>query len=49
MVAQERLVVLFWGWMRDVWGFALAIPITIAVKAAADHIEPLQPSAISHS
>jgi predicted PurR-regulated permease PerM len=35
--------VLFWGWMWDVWGLVLAIPIMIAVKAAADHIEPLQP------
>jgi len=35
--------VLFWGWMWDVWGLLLAVPIMIAVKAAADHIEPLQP------
>jgi predicted PurR-regulated permease PerM len=35
--------VLFWGWMWDVWGLLLAIPITVAIKAAADHIEPLQP------
>jgi len=35
--------VLFWGWTWDVWGLALAVPITVAVKAAADHIEPLQP------
>ena len=35
--------VLFWGWMWDVWGLVLAIPIMVAVKAAADHIEPLQP------
>jgi predicted PurR-regulated permease PerM len=35
--------VLFWGWMWDVWGLVLAIPITVAIKAAADHIEPLQP------
>lgn len=34
--------VLFWGWMWDVWGLVLAIPITVAIKAAADHIEPLQ-------
>jgi predicted PurR-regulated permease PerM len=34
--------VLFWGWMWDVWGLVLAIPIMVAIKAAADHIEPLQ-------
>jgi predicted PurR-regulated permease PerM len=37
--------VLFWGWLWDVWGLVLAIPITVAIKAAADHIEPLQPLA----
>ena len=35
--------VLFCGWMWDMWGLLLAIPIMVAVKAAADHIEPLQP------
>ena len=35
--------VLFWGWMWDVWGLVLAIPMMVAIKAAADHIEPLQP------
>jgi predicted PurR-regulated permease PerM len=35
--------VLFWGWMWDVWGLVLAIPIMVSIKAAADHIEPLQP------
>jgi predicted PurR-regulated permease PerM len=34
--------VLFWGWMWGVWGLLLAVPIMIAVKAAADHLEPLQ-------
>jgi predicted PurR-regulated permease PerM len=34
--------VLFWGWMWDVWGLVLAVPIMVAIKAAADHIEPLQ-------
>ncbi len=37
------VAVLFWGWMWDVWGLLLAIPIAVAIKAAADHIEPLQP------
>jgi predicted PurR-regulated permease PerM len=35
--------VLFWGWMWDVWGLLLAVPIMVAIKAAADHIDPLQP------
>jgi predicted PurR-regulated permease PerM len=37
------LSVLFWGWLWDVWGLLLAVPIMVAVKAAADRIEPLQP------
>ena len=35
--------VLFWGWAWDVWGLALAVPMTVALKAAADHIDPLRP------
>jgi predicted PurR-regulated permease PerM len=35
--------VLIWGWVWDVWGLLLAVPIMVAVKAAADHIEPLKP------
>jgi predicted PurR-regulated permease PerM len=35
--------ILFWGWAWDVWGLVLAVPIAVALKAAADHIEPLQP------
>ncbi len=35
--------VLFWGWLWGLPGLLLAIPIMVAVKAAADHIEPLQP------
>lgn len=37
------LSVLVFGWLWGVWGLVLAVPITVAVKAAADHIEPLQP------
>lgn len=35
--------VLFWGWMWGVWGLLLAVPIMVSLKAAADHIDPLQP------
>ena len=35
--------VLFWGWLWGISGLLLAVPIMVAVKAAADHIEPLQP------
>jgi predicted PurR-regulated permease PerM len=35
--------VLFWGWLWGIAGLVLAIPIMVAIKAAADHIEPLQP------
>jgi predicted PurR-regulated permease PerM len=35
--------VLFWGWVWGIWGLLLAVPIMVAVKAAADRIEPLQP------
>lgn len=37
--------VMFWGWMWGTWGLLLAIPIVVAVKAAADHVEALQPLA----
>ena len=35
--------VLVWGWVWDVWGLLLAVPIMVGVKAAADHIESLKP------
>jgi predicted PurR-regulated permease PerM len=35
--------VLVFGWLWDVWGLLLAVPIMVAVKAAADHIESLRP------
>jgi predicted PurR-regulated permease PerM len=37
------VAVLFWGWMWGVWGLLLAIPIMVAMKAAADRIEPMRP------
>lgn len=35
--------VLFWGWLWGAPGLLLGVPIMVALKAAADHIEPLQP------
>ena len=35
--------VLVFGWLWDVWGLLLAVPIMVAVKAAADHIESMKP------
>ena len=35
--------VLFWGWMWGAWGLLLGVPIMVSIKAAADHIDPLQP------
>lgn len=34
---------LFWGWLWGLWGLLLAVPILMATKAAADHIEQLKP------
>lgn len=34
--------VLFWGWLWGIWGLLLAVPIMVAIKAAADRIESLQ-------
>lgn len=34
--------VLFWGRMWDVWGPLIRVPIMVAIKPAADHIDPLQ-------
>jgi predicted PurR-regulated permease PerM len=34
---------LFWSWMWGVWGFLLAVPIMVVVKAICDHVEGLQP------
>jgi predicted PurR-regulated permease PerM len=34
---------LFWTWMWGIWGMLLAVPITMAIKVACDHIEPLRP------
>lgn len=37
------IAVLFWGWVWGMWGLRLAVPMMVAIKAAADHIGPLQP------
>src|SRR5262245_1174250 len=34
---------LFWTWLWGAWGMLLAVPITMAIKVACDHIEPLRP------
>ena len=39
----EFIGLLFWGWIWGVWGLLLAVPIMVSIKAAADHIEQLQP------
>jgi predicted PurR-regulated permease PerM len=36
---------LFWSWMWGVWGMLLAVPMLMAVKAIADHVEELLPLA----
>jgi len=37
------IALLFWGWMWGGIGLVLAVPITAAVKAICDNIEPLKP------
>jgi predicted PurR-regulated permease PerM len=37
------IAVMFWGWVWGMWGLLLAVPMMVAIKAAADQIEPLQP------
>jgi predicted PurR-regulated permease PerM len=33
---------LFWGWVWNVWGMLLAVPMMMVIKAVCDHIEELQ-------
>jgi len=35
--------VLFWGWVWGMWGLLLAVPMMVAIKAAADRIDPFRP------
>jgi predicted PurR-regulated permease PerM len=30
---------LFWGWVWDVWGLLLAVPMLMIIKAVCDHVE----------
>jgi predicted PurR-regulated permease PerM len=30
---------LFWGWIWNVWGMLLAVPLLMAIKAVCDHVE----------
>jgi predicted PurR-regulated permease PerM len=30
---------LFWGWVWNVWGMLLAVPLLMAIKAVCDHVE----------
>jgi predicted PurR-regulated permease PerM len=32
---------LFWGWVWNVWGMLLAVPMLMVIKAVCDHIEDL--------
>jgi predicted PurR-regulated permease PerM len=33
---------LFWGWVWDVWGMLLAVPMLMVIKAVCDHVEDLK-------
>ena len=30
---------LFWGWVWNVWGMLLAVPLLMVIKAVCDHVE----------
>ena len=30
---------LFWGWLWEVWGLLLAVPMLVVIKAVSDHVE----------
>jgi predicted PurR-regulated permease PerM len=34
---------LFWGWVWNVWGMLLAVPLLMVTKAVCDHVEDLKP------
>jgi predicted PurR-regulated permease PerM len=33
---------IFWGWVWNVWGLLLAVPMLMVIKAVCDHIEELK-------
>jgi predicted PurR-regulated permease PerM len=33
---------LFWGWVWNVWGMLLAVPLLMVIKAICDHVEDLK-------
>jgi predicted PurR-regulated permease PerM len=35
--------ILFWGWLWNVWGMLLAVPMLMVVKAVCDHVEDFKP------
>jgi predicted PurR-regulated permease PerM len=35
--------ILFWGWVWNVWGMLLAVPILMTVKAVCDHVDDFKP------
>ena len=34
---------LFWGWVWNVWGMLLAVPMLVVIKAVCDHVEDFKP------
>jgi len=34
---------LFWGWVWNVWGMLLAVPMLMVLKSVCDHVEDLKP------
>jgi predicted PurR-regulated permease PerM len=36
---------LFWGWVWEIWGMLLAVPMMMCIKVICDHVEDLQPVA----
>ncbi|HEY2907566.1 MAG TPA: AI-2E family transporter [Vicinamibacterales bacterium] len=34
---------LFWGWLWNVWGMLLAVPMLMVLKAIGDHVEDFKP------
>jgi predicted PurR-regulated permease PerM len=35
--------ILFWGWVWNVWGMLLAVPVLMVIKAICDHVADFQP------